>query len=98
VPTGRREPARQQADPPVIAAVGNVACNSPPSEHTRRCRYDAVADVEAIRSIGPDAYLALGDLHLHGSLEDFRTYYDSESGDLMRITRPVPGNHETYTL
>ncbi len=90
-------PPRQQADAPVIAAVGDVACNSLPSEHARRCRYDAVAD--AIRSIGPDAYLALGDLqYLHGSLEDFRAYYDSEFGDLMRITRPVPGNHETYTL
>ena len=89
--------ARQQSDGPVIAAVGDVACNSLPSEHTRRCRYDAVAD--AIRSVGPDAYLALGDLqYLHGSLEDFRTYYDRYFGDLMGITRPVPGNHETYTL
>ncbi|MEX2406350.1 MAG: hypothetical protein WD834_03345 [Actinomycetota bacterium] len=51
----------------VIAAVGDIACNSLPSDHSRRCRYDAVAD--AIRGIGPDAFLALGDLqYLHGGL------------------------------
>ena len=92
-----RNDARQQADAPMIAAVGDIACNSLPSEHANRCRYDAVA--EAIRGIAPDAYLALGDLqYLHGALEDFRSYYDREFGDLMSITRPVPGNHETYTL
>ena len=82
---------------PVIAAVGDIACNSLPSEHTNRCRYDAVAD--AIRAIGPDRFLALGDLqYLHGGLEDFRRYYDRYFADLNDITAPVPGNHETYTL
>jgi len=82
---------------PVIAAVGDIACNSLPREHAQRCRYDAVAD--AIRSIGPDAFLALGDLqYLHGGLEDFRRFYDRYFGDLKDITAPVPGNHETYTL
>lgn len=82
---------------PVIAAVGDIACNSLPSDHSRRCRYDAVA--ETIRGIGPDAFLALGDLqYLHGGLEDFQRYYDRYFGDLKEITAPVPGNHETYTL
>ena len=93
-PTGN---AQQAGGGPVIAAVGDIACNSLPSEHARRCRYDAVADT--IRALGPDAFLALGDLqYLHGGLEDFRRYYDRYFGDLKEITAPVPGNHETYTL
>ncbi len=82
---------------PVIAAVGDIACNSLPSEHTRRCKYDLVA--EAIRRIAPDAFLALGDLqYLHGSAEDFRAFYDRFFADLKPITYPAIGNHETYTL
>jgi calcineurin-like phosphoesterase family protein len=80
----------------VIAAVGDIACNSFPREHERRCRYNDVA--EAIRQMDPDRFLALGDLqYLHGSLEGFQTYYDRYFGDLKDITSPVPGNHETYT-
>jgi hypothetical protein len=80
----------------VVAAVGDIACNSLPSEHKRRCDYDKVA--QTIRRIGPDRFLALGDLqYLHGSFEGFRTYYDRYFGDLKDITSPVPGNHETYT-
>ncbi len=90
------EPA-QAAGGPVVAAVGDVACNSLPSEHTRRCRYDRVA--EAIRGLSPDAFLALGDLqYLHGALEDFQAYYDTFFADLMPVTYPAIGNHETYTL
>jgi hypothetical protein len=80
----------------VIAAVGDIACNSFPSAHTRRCRYDQVA--KAIEQIHPDRFLALGDeQYLHGSYRDFRTYYDRYFGGLKEITAPVPGNHETYT-
>ncbi|HEY7756387.1 MAG TPA: metallophosphoesterase [Actinomycetota bacterium] len=89
--------AGQGAEAPVIAAVGDIACNSLPSEHARRCRYDQVA--EAIRTLSPDAYLVLGDIqYLHGSLEDLRAYYDRYFADLMPITYPAIGNHETYTL
>ena len=80
----------------MIAAAGDIACNSLPREHERRCRYDQVA--EAIRQIEPDRFLALGDLqYLHGGLDDYRAYYDPYFGDLKEITAPVPGNHETYT-
>jgi hypothetical protein len=80
----------------VVAAVGDIACNSFPSAHNRRCRYDAVA--RGIRDLHPDRFLALGDMqYLHGSLEGFETYYDRYFGDLKEITSPVPGNHETYT-
>jgi hypothetical protein len=81
---------------PVVAAVGDIACNNPAGDPAR-CRYDEVA--ELIRSIAPDRFLALGDLqYLHGSAEQFATYYDPYFGDLKPITAPVPGNHELYTL
>ena len=87
----------RQADGPMIAAVGDIACKSLPSEHERRCRYDRVA--EAIRGLGPEAFLALGDLqYLHGAYEDFQAYYDRFFAGLKPITYPVIGNHETYTL
>jgi 3',5'-cyclic AMP phosphodiesterase CpdA len=89
--------ARQAPDPPVLAAVGDIACNSLPSEHARRCAYDRVA--EAIRELAPDAFLALGDTqYLHGAYEDYLAYYDRFFADLLPITRPAIGNHETYTL
>jgi len=79
-----------------IAAVGDIACNSLPSQHHRRCRYNKVAAL--IRRLAPDRFLALGDLqYLHGSLDDFERYYDRYFGDLKSITAPAPGNHETYT-
>jgi 3',5'-cyclic AMP phosphodiesterase CpdA len=91
------ETAERVGEGPVIAAVGDIACNSAPAEHARRCRYDRVA--ETIRGLEPDAFLALGDLqYLHGAYDDFLAYYDRAFGDLMPITHPVPGNHETYTL
>jgi hypothetical protein len=93
-------PTRNQAratEPVVVAAVGDIACKSLPSEHLRRCRYDAVAKL--IRSLAPHRFLALGDLqYLHGSTEQFESYYDRFFGDLKPITASVPGNHELYTL
>lgn len=81
---------------PVIAAVGDIACNNPAGDPPR-CRYDEVADL--IRSLGVDRFLALGDLqYLHGSAEQFAAYYDRYFADLKPITAPVPGNHELYTL
>src|SRR3954469_14691416 len=89
--------APSSGNDPVIAAVGDIACKSLPSEHNRRCRYNEVA--KEIEQMKPAAFLALGDLqYLHGSYDDFKSYYDRYFGPLKSITRPVPGNHETYTL
>src|SRR3990172_3450125 len=93
-PTSNEARASQ---PVVVAAVGDIACKSLPSEHDTRCRYDRVA--ELIRSLAPERFLALGDLqYLHGSLEQITSYYDRFFADLKPITAPVPGNHELYTL
>ena len=83
--------------PPTIAAVGDIACNSLPREHTRRCRYNRVAAL--VERLDVDRFLPLGDVqYLHGDLDDFRAYYDRYFHDLKPISSPVAGNHETYTL
>jgi acid phosphatase type 7 len=93
-PAQQAEPAANSA--PVVAAVGDIACNNPAGDPPR-CKYDRVA--ELIRSLDVDRFLALGDLqYLHGSAEQFAAYYDRYFGDLKPITAPVPGNHELYTL
>jgi acid phosphatase type 7 len=93
--TDHLAPGQPPSDP-VIAAVGDIACNSLPSEHARHCRYDSVASILGQQHF--DAFLALGDLqYLRGSYGDFVAYYDRFFGPYKDITYPVPGNHETYT-
>jgi 3',5'-cyclic AMP phosphodiesterase CpdA len=88
--------AAQTGDAPVIAAVGDIACNSLPSDHDKRCGYDRVA--ELLHGMDLDAFLALGDIqYLKGAYDDFVRYYDRFFGFLKEITYPVPGNHESYT-
>jgi hypothetical protein len=91
-----RDDAAQGAGAPVIAAVGDIACNSLPTAHEKRCGYDRVA--ELLRGMDLDAFLALGDIqYLKGDIGDFRRYYDRFFGFLKPITYPAPGNHESYT-
>jgi hypothetical protein len=79
-----------------IAAVGDIACSSFPNGRQNRCRYDAVAD--QVVGGGFDAFLPLGDIqYLKGGYGNFVKYYDRYFADVKDITKPVPGNHETYT-
>jgi acid phosphatase type 7 len=82
---------------PVVVAAGDFACQSLPDQQgTATCQSGAVADL--IRSIDPDAFLALGDLQYQkGSLRDFLRVWDVQFGDLKDITYPIPGNHEYVT-
>jgi 3',5'-cyclic AMP phosphodiesterase CpdA len=74
----------------VVAAAGDI------SPEDGRDDDDRVARM--IRStIDPDAVLAIGDeQYEEGTLADYRTYYADGWGarPLLRITYPVPGNHE----
>jgi hypothetical protein len=93
------------ADPvpdPVIAAVGDIACNPASSSFkgglgtATACRQQYVADL--ITGAAPDAFLALGDIQYEkGELANFRTSYDKAFGPLLPITHPAPGNHEWLT-
>nr|WP_275404146.1 metallophosphoesterase [Pseudonocardia acidicola] len=87
----------------VVAAAGDIACApdtaGPGSEEQNsatRCQEHTTADI--VRSMQPDAVLALGDLQYpNGTLERFRTGYDLSWGAFKNITYPVPGNHEYGT-
>jgi calcineurin-like phosphoesterase family protein len=50
-----------------------------------------------IRRIHPTAVLTLGDhQYPDGTLDDFRTYYDTTWGRFIRRTDPAPGNHDCH--
>jgi hypothetical protein len=85
------------SEDPVVVAVGDLACQTLTSgEGTATCQSGAVADL--IGSIGPDRFLALGDLqYSKGSLRQFMRVWDVQFGDLKPITSPIPGNHEYGT-
>jgi Calcineurin-like phosphoesterase len=82
---------------PVIAAVGDIACQSfSQSDGEGACRSDEVAAL--ITQLAPDRFFALGDLQYNnGKLEEFLRVYDRQFGHLMPITMPAPGNHEYGT-
>ena len=86
-----------QQDDPVIAAVGDIACQSfSQSDGEGACRSDEVAAL--ITELAPDRFFALGDLQYNnGKLEEFLRVYDRQFGHLKPITNPAPGNHEYGT-
>jgi hypothetical protein len=95
--TARHVPRARAADgPPVIAAVGDIACKDPPKQNRRVCQYDDVA--ATIERGGYDAFLALGDIQYeYGEYRNFVENYDAYFHDLLPITYPVPGNHDYGT-
>ena len=90
-------PAGAAAGDPVIAAVGDIACQSySQSDGEGACRSDEVAAL--ITDIAPDRFLALGDLQYNnGKLDEFLRVYDPQFGHLNPITMPTTGNHEYGT-
>lgn len=79
----------------LVVAVSDTCGEHFPMDTSNRNHYDKVADL--IAASGTEHYIAVGDLqHDVGILEHYLTYYDSEFGDLMDITYPVPGNHDYY--
>jgi len=88
--------AAPPAGPPVIAAVGDIACKNAPGNNRSVCRYDDVA--AAVRAGDYDAFLALGDIQYEqGEYENFVARYGAYFGDLLPITYPATGNHEYGT-
>lgn len=82
---------------PVIAAVGDIACQSfSQSDGEGVCRSDEVAAL--ITDLAPHRFFALGDLQYNnGKLKEFLRVYDEQFGHLFPITMPTPGNHEYGT-
>ncbi len=89
--------ATPDMDPdPMIAAAGDIACDSTNTGPTI-CQQFATS--ELIVQMRPAAVLALGDLaYENGRIEEFQRFYDPAWGRLKPITRPTPGNHEYQTF
>jgi Calcineurin-like phosphoesterase len=94
---------------PVLAAVGDVACqpgDEPSGEKAgENCNGDTAQNLYAsqaatakqIESMKPDLVALLGDEQYQvGQYSDFENSYDLTYGAFKLITRPSPGNHEFY--
>ncbi|MDR5710184.1 MAG: metallophosphoesterase [Armatimonadota bacterium] len=80
--------------PYVVVAAGDVACSPEIPRMESACRdADTAAFLE-----GADAVLMLGDgQYPDGALGRYRAAYHRTWGRYLRITHPVPGNHEYQT-
>lgn len=71
-----------------IIAVGDIA--------KPKGKQDLTADL--VGQLDPDRILTLGDnAYEHGSLTEYRNYYDPTWGAFKQRTSPSPGNHEYET-
>ena len=91
--------APASAADPVIAAAGDIACNSTTptgSGSTARCHQRATSDL--LVAGGLSAVLTLGDAQYQdGTLSSFNKSYHPTWGRLKPITFPSAGNHEYKT-
>jgi Ca2+-binding RTX toxin-like protein len=94
-------PSARAADP-VIAAAGDIACQSTSASFNgglgtpTRCRQQHTSDL--LVGAGLDAVLALGDTqYCCASLAAYAGSYDPSWGRVKPITRPVPGASEYET-
>jgi hypothetical protein len=102
LPSAPGTPRASAAGDPVIVAAGDIACDPTSGSFkggggtATGCRQRYTADL--IRSIDPDAVLALGDNQYScGGYSAFMQSYDPSWGAFKSITHPVVGNHEYLT-
>jgi hypothetical protein len=87
-------PAKAAADP-VIAAAGDIACDSV-GKSGNSCQQQATSDL--LVGGGFTAVLTLGDNQYEkGALDQFQSSYGPTWGRVKGITRPAIGNHEYDT-
>jgi hypothetical protein len=96
------------SDSPVLAAVGDIACQPPPKVEKEKttdvCGGPALGGPQAqaatanqIESDHPDLVALLGDEQYQvGRYEDFMGSFDKTYGAFKFLQRPAPGNHEFY--
>jgi hypothetical protein len=78
----------------VLAAAGDIAeqCTASSSG----CVHPKTAKL--VENMNPAAVITMGDNQYdEPTLSDFKNYYDKTWGKFKNITRPVPGNHESYS-
>jgi acid phosphatase type 7 len=77
----------------VVAAAGDIACQTKPWRDPDICQYDKTADL--IDDASLVQVLALGDDQYEtGTYRSYRAYYGPTWGRALQNTSPVPGNHE----
>lgn len=110
VPNDNPWPYNKVQSTPVLAVVGDVACqpgeNEPGESASETCSGDKVqnlvqtqaATAQQIENMKPDRVALLGDEQYQvGQYSDFENSYELSYGAFKLITRPTPGNHEFYT-
>jgi calcineurin-like phosphoesterase family protein len=84
------------ANAPVVAAAGDIACPPDLKPSLGQCQQEATA--ETVESLHPSAVLALGDLQYEsGAFAGFTSSYEKSWGRFKAITHPAPGNHDWST-
>jgi hypothetical protein len=77
----------------VIAAAGDIAERCTASDPN--CAHPKTAAL--VQAMGPANVITMGDNQYDDAhLSDFQNYYDKSWGKFKSITKPAPGNHETY--
>jgi hypothetical protein len=96
-PPGTTIAAPASGPAPVIAAAGDIACNSPSQTSGHKCQQGlTAAEITADPKLA--AVLALGDLQYEcGDYPYLERYYGSTWGRFRARTYPAIGNHEYLT-
>jgi acid phosphatase type 7 len=110
VPNDNPWPYNELQGPPVLAVVGDVACQPGDLESTEKsgenCSGDTVQNLvetqavtaQQIENMKPYRVALVGDEQYQvGQYSDFESSYEQSYGAFKLITRPAPGNHEFYT-
>ena len=110
VPNDNPWPYNKVQGSPVLAVVGDVACQPGEEESGEKAGENCTGDTaqnliqsqaataQQIENMKPDLVALLGDEQYQvGQYSDFESSYDQSYGAFKLITRPAPGNHEFYT-
>ena len=110
VPNDNPWPYNKVQATPVLAVVGDVACQPGEEEEGEKagenCSGDTAQNLvltqavtaQQIENMKPDLVALLGDEQYQvGQYSDFENSYELSYGAFKLITRPAPGNHEFYT-
>ena len=109
VPNDNPWPYNKSPHSPVLAVVGDVACQPGAEESGEKagenCSGDTAENLNAsqaatakqIENMKPDRVALVGDEQYQvGQYSDFENSYEQSYGAFKLITRPAPGNHEFY--
>jgi acid phosphatase type 7 len=110
VPSDNPWPYSTLQGPPVLAVVGDIACQPGEEESGEKAGENCAGDTaqnllasqaataQQIENMQPALVAIVGDEQYQvGQYSDFENSYELTYGAFKSITRPAPGNHEFYT-